>query len=329
MKYIDHGAGGEAACMRLADGPAPRPGPGELLIEVVCAGINRPDVLQRAGRYPPPPDASPVLGLEVAGRVAAVGAGVTAWKVGDRVTALTPGGGYAEYCVAAAGNALPIPNGMDFATAAALPEAWFTVWANLVDLGRLKSGERLLIHGGSSGIGLAAIQLAKHLNVECIATVGSDEKAAYCRESGAAHAINYRTTDFAEEVKNITGGKGVDVILDMVGAPYFRRNLASLRRDGRLVLIAFLEGSKGELDLLPIMMKRLTVTGSTMRPRSVAEKTAIRDALAANIWPALERGELLPHLHARFPLEQAVEAHRLMESSRHIGKIVLDVGRPR
>ncbi|KAF0165235.1 MAG: NAD(P)H quinone oxidoreductase [Rhodocyclaceae bacterium] len=325
MKYIDHGAGGEAGCMKIAEGPAPQAGPGQILIEVVCAGINRPDVLQRWGRYPPPPDASPVLGLEVAGRVAAVGAGVTEWKVGAGVTALTAGGGYAEYCVAAAGHALPIPAGMDFATAAALPETWFTVWANLVDLGRLKRGKRLLVHGGSSGIGLVAIQLAKHLGVECIVTVGNEEKAAFCLAAGATHAINYRTADFAEEVKTLTAGAGVDVILDMVGAPYFQRNLGALRRDGRLVMVAFLEGSKGEADLMPIMLKRLTVTGSTMRPRTLAEKTAIRDALAANIWPALAEGRLLPHLFARFPLEQAAEAHRLMESSRHIGKIVLEV----
>ena len=325
MKYIDHGTGGNPDCMTLAEGPVPQAGPGQILIEVVCAGINRPDVLQRSGRYPPPPDASPLLGLEVAGRVAAVGAGVTEWKVGAGVTALTPGGGYAEYCVATASHALPIPAGMDFAMAAALPETWFTVWANLVDLGRLKRGERLLVHGGSSGIGLVAIQLAKHLDAECIVTVGNDEKASFCRQAGATHAINYRSADFADEVRQLTGGAGVDVILDMVGAPYLQRNLASLRRDGRLVYVAFLEGSKGEADLMPVMIKRLTITGSTMRPRTLGEKTAIRDALAANIWPALGRGELLPHLFARFPLAQAAEAHRLMESSRHIGKIVLSV----
>ena len=328
MKYIDHGAGGDPDCMKLVDGPAPIPGPGQILIEVVCAGVNRPDVLQRSGRYPPPPDASPVLGLEVAGRVAALGAGVTEWKVGAGVTALTPGGGYADCCVVAASHALPIPAGMDFATAAALPETWFTVWANLVDLGRLRPGERLLVHGGSSGIGLVAIQLAKHLGVECIVTVGNEEKARFCREAGAAHAIIYRDSDFAEEVKAFTAGAGVDVVLDMVGAPYFQRNLASLRRDGRLVYVAFLEGSKGDLDLMPIMLKRLTITGSTMRPRTLAEKTAIRDALAANIWPALAEGRLLPHLFARFPLAQAADAHRLMDSSRHIGKIVLEVGNP-
>ncbi|MBI5901798.1 MAG: NAD(P)H-quinone oxidoreductase [Rhodocyclales bacterium] len=327
MKYIEHGKGGGPECMAVAESAIPQPAPGQILIEVVCAGVNRPDCLQRSGRYPPPPDASPILGLEVAGRVKAVGEGVTEWKVGADVTALTPGGGYAEYCVAAASHALPIPNGMDYATAAALPETWFTVWANLVDLGRLKKSERLLVHGGSSGIGLVAIQLAKHLGAECFVTVGSEEKAAFCREAGAAHAVNYRTQDFAEELKHITGGSGVDVVLDMVGAPYLQRNLASLRRDGRLVYVAFLEGSKGEADLLPVMVKRLTITGSTMRPRSLAEKTAIRDALAANIWPELERGELLPHLHARFPLAQATEAHRLMESSKHIGKIVLEVGK--
>jgi len=325
MKYIDHGAGGDADCMTLADGPAPVPGAGEILIEVACAGVNRPDVLQRSGRYPPPPGASPILGLEVAGRVAALGAGVTEWKVGDGVTALTPGGGYAEYCVAPARHALPIPSGIDFATAAALPETWFTVWANLVELGRLKGGERLLVHGGSSGIGLVAIQLARHLGVECFVTVGSEEKAAFCLQAGATRAINYRTQDFAEEVKRITAGTGVDVVLDMVGAPYFQRNLASLRRDGRLVYIAFLEGSRGEADLLPVMVKRLTITGSTMRPRTADEKAAIRDALAAAIWPAWARGELLPHLHARFPLAQAATAHRLMESGTLIGKIVLEV----
>ena len=326
MKYIEHGKGGDPSCMTLADGPIPAPGPGQILIEVVCAGVNRPDCLQRSGKYPPPPDASPVLGLEVAGRVKAVGEGVTEWKVGAGVTALTPGGGYAEYCVAAASHALPIPDGMDYATAATLPETWFTVWANLVDLGRLKKGERLLVHGGSSGIGLVAVQLAKHLGVECFVTVGSEEKAAFCRTAGAAHAINYRTQDFGDEVKRLTGGTGVDVVLDMVGAPYLQRNLASLRRDGRLVFVAFLEGSKGEADLMPVMIKRLTITGSTMRPRTVTEKAAIRDALAANIWPALSRGELLPHLFARFPLADVAEAHRLMESNKHIGKIVLEVG---
>ena len=325
MKYIDHGQGGDASCMRIAEGMEPKPAPGQILINVACAGVNRPDVLQRSGKYPPPPDASPVLGLEVAGVVAAVGDGVVEWKIGDRVTALTPGGGYAEYCLAPASHALPVPKGLCFAEAAALPETWFTVWANLVDLGRLKAGERLLVHGGSSGIGLVAIQLAGLLGVECIVTVGSEEKVAFCKQAGANHAINYRTQDFAEEVKRLTGGAGVDVVLDMVGAPYFQRNLACLRRDGRLVYIAFLEGSKGEADLLPIMVKRLTVTGSTMRPRTLGEKTAIRDALAHHVWPALAAGRVRPHIQARFPLAQAADAHRLMESGKLIGKIVLEV----
>jgi putative PIG3 family NAD(P)H quinone oxidoreductase len=325
MRYIDHGKGGTPECMQLAEGVIPAPKTGEVLIQVVCAGVNRPDVLQRAGKYPPPADASPVLGLEVSGRVAAVGAGVSEWKVGAGVTALVPGGGYAEYCATPAGHVLPIPQGMDFAQAAALPENWFTVWANLVELGQLKAGERVLVHGGSSGIGLVAIHLAQHLGAECIVTVGSDFKAQFCRNFGAAHAINYRTGDFAEQIKALTDGAGVDVILDMVGAPYFQRNLGVLRRDGRLVSIAFLEGSRGEFDLLPIMMKRLTCTGSTMRSRTVGEKQAIRDALTAAIWPHLMTGDLLPHICARFPLTQAVAAHQLMESGQHIGKIVLDV----
>jgi putative PIG3 family NAD(P)H quinone oxidoreductase len=325
MHYIDHGQGGTPECMRLAEGEIPTPKTGEVLIQVVCAGVNRPDVLQRAGKYPPPSDASPVLGLEVAGQIAAVGPGAGAWKVGAGVTALVPGGGYAEYCVTPAAHVLPIPQGLDFAQAAALPENWFTVWANLVDLGRLKTGERVLVHGGSSGIGLTAIHLAKHLGAECIVTVGSDFKARFCHDFGATHAINYRTVDFAEQVKSLTGGAGVDVVLDMVGAPYFQRNLSVLRRDGRLVSIAFLEGSRGEFDLLPIMMKRLTCTGSTMRSRTVAEKQAIRDALVAAIWPRLMAGDLLPHIFARFPLARAAAAHRLMESGQHIGKIVLDV----
>ncbi len=326
MRYIDHGAGGSPECMQLAEGPVPQPGPGDIRIRVAFAGVNRPDCLQRSGRYPPPPGASPILGLEVAGTIDAVGEGVTAWSIGDRVTALTPGGGYAEYCVAPAAHALPIPAGLTLADAAALPETWFTVWANLAVMGRLQAGERVLIHGGSSGIGLTAIQLARRIGAEVLVTVGSAEKAAYCREAGAHHAINYKERDFAEEVRSLTGGAGVNVVLDMVGAPYFARNTAVLARDGRLVIIAFLEGSKAELDLMPIMLKRLTVTGSTMRPRTLAEKQAIRDDLLRQVWPGFADGSLRSHLHARFPLAEAADAHRLMESSRHVGKIVLDVG---
>lgn len=325
MNYIEHGSGGTPECMHIAEGASPTPGPGQILIEVAYAGVNRPDVLQRSGRYPPPTDASPILGLEVAGRVAALGAGVTEWKVGDNVTALTPGGGYAEYCIAPAAHALPIPAGMDLATAACLPENWFTVWANLTLHGHLAAGERILIHGGSSGIGLTAIQLARHLGAECIATVGSDEKAEFCKSFGAQHTINYRSTDFAEEVMRLTGGEGVDVVLDMVGAPYVKRNLTVLKRDGRMVIVAFLEGSVGEMDLMPVMIKRLTITGSTMRPRTLAEKQALRDALQREIWPAIESGKIRTHLFARFPLAEAAQAHRLMESSKHVGKIVLQV----
>ena len=262
----------------------------------------------------------------MAGRVAALGSGVAEWQVGDLVTALVPGGGYAEYCVTPAPHALPIPAGLTLAEAAGLPETWFTVWANLMQMAGLKAGERLLVHGGSSGIGLTAIHLARHLGVEVIVTVGNAEKVAFCLNHGADFAIDYRQEDFVAKVKQITAGEGVDVILDMVGGDYIQKNVKLLRRDGRLVMIAFLEGSKTQFDFMPVMLKRLVLTGSTMRPRSVAEKTAIREALLRQIWPALSAGHLKPHLHATFPLGQAAEAHRLMESSQHIGKIVLWVG---
>ncbi|GAB2180338.1 NAD(P)H-quinone oxidoreductase [Denitratisoma sp. agr-D3] len=325
MRYIDHGQGGEPGCMRLVEGAAPVPAPGEILIEVHYAGVNRPDVIQREGKYPPPPGASPVLGLEVAGRIAALGEGVDQWTVGDLVTALAPGGGYAEYCVVPAGHALPVPTGLTLAEAAGLPENWFTVWSNLRDMCRLQAGERLLVHGGSGGIGLAAIQLGKLTGCEVFTTVGSDEKAAACRAIGADYVINYRQADFKDEVRRLTADQGVDVVLDMVGAPYLQKNLSVLRKDGRLSIIAFLQGSKGECDLMPVMLKRLTVTGSTLRPRSVAEKTAIRDALLAQVWPAVAAGQVKSRIHAVFPLAEADKAHELMESSRHIGKILLQV----
>lgn len=328
MRYISHGTGGGPEVLQLCAGQRPQPGPGEILIEVAYAGVNRPDLLQRAGLYPPPPDASPVLGLEVSGQVVAVGENVTAWQPGDRVAALTPGGGYASHCLAPAAHALPVPADMSLATAAALPETWFTVWANLVDLGQLKAGERLLVHGGASGIGLAAIQLARHLGAEVFVTVGSAEKQTFCEAFGARKAINYCEEDFLARIRELTAGaagEGVDVILDMVGGDYLQKNVSLLRRDGRLVLIAFLAGSKVEFNFMPVMMKRLQITGSTMRARSHAEKAAIRDALAQHVWPALCRGELSTHIHAQFPLAQAAAAHRLMESNRHIGKIVLAV----
>ena len=275
------------------------------------------------GSYPPPPGASPVLGLEVAGHVAALGAGVSQWRIGDAVCALVPGGGYAQWCVAPAAHALPVPAGFSLAQAAGLPENWFTVWANLIDIGALAAGEWVLIHGGSSGIGLTAIQLARHVGAHAIVTVGSEEKARFCRDFGAAAAINYRSEDFVQRSQEITAGRGVDVVLDMVGGPYIAKNISLLRRDGRLVFISFLQGSRCEIDFMPVMQKRLRISGSTMRPRSIAEKAAIRDALAREIWPALAAGRLQTHLHASFSFEQAAEAHRLMESSRHIGKIVL------
>ncbi|MFA7281219.1 MAG: NAD(P)H-quinone oxidoreductase [Sterolibacterium sp.] len=326
MKFIAVGPAGTADAMHLAEGPVPVPAPGEILIQVDFAGVNRPDVAQRAGLYPPPPDASPILGLEVAGCVAALGSGVTDWQVGDVVTALVPGGGYAEYCVTPAAHALPVPAGLTLSEAAGLPETWFTVWANLVQMAGLKAGERLLVHGGSSGIGLTAIHLARHLGAEVIVTVGNAEKAAFCMNHGADHAIDYRQEDFVARVKQITAGEGVDVILDMVGGDYIQKNVKLLRRDGRLVMIAFLEGSKTPFDFMPVMLKRLVLTGSTMRPRSVVEKSAIREALLRQIWPELSAGRLKPHIHATFPLAQVAEAHRLMESSQHIGKIVLQVG---
>lgn len=328
MKHIAYGTAGTPESMQVAEGAVPSPGAGEILIEVDYAGVNRPDIAQRSGRYPPPPGASPILGLEVAGRIAKLGEGVTEWRVGDNVAALVPGGGYAEYCVAPAAHALPVPEGLSLAEAAALPETWFTVWANLMGPGhggQLKAGERLLVHGGSSGIGLTAIQLARHVGAQVFVTVGSQEKAEFCKAYGADFAIDYKQEDFVAKVKEITAGEGVDVVLDMVGGGYLQKDVSLLRRDGRLVMIAFLEGSKTEFDFLPVMLKRLCLSGSTMRPRSVSEKAAIRDALRRHIWPSLASGQLRPHLFATFPLAQAGEAHRLMESSRHIGKIVLQV----
>jgi NADPH2:quinone reductase len=325
MHHISFTPSADPDTMKLDTAPIPRPAPGDLLIEVHYAGVNRPDLLQRAGLYPPPPDASPILGLEVAGYVAALGEGVQGWQIGDEVTALVPGGGYAGYCTAPAEHTLPVPSGLSLAEAAGLPENWFTVWANLVGQGRLGQGERLLVHGGSSGIGLAAIQLGSLLGCRVFTTVGTAEKADFCRRLGAELAVNYHQEDFASVLGEATGGEGVDVILDMVGAKYLQRNLDLLRRDGRLVFIAFLGGNRSEIDLLPIMVKRLTLTGSTMRPRTRAEKAAIRDALLERVWPALADGRIRSHIHATYPLAEAAAAHRLMQSSRHIGKIVLRV----
>jgi putative PIG3 family NAD(P)H quinone oxidoreductase len=325
MRIVTAGADRSAASLHIDETPQPSPAPGQVLIEVHYAGVNRPDIMQRQGQYPPPPGASPVLGLEVAGVIAGVGEGVHEWKLGEPVCALVPGGGYADYCLTPAGQVLPVPEGLTLAQAAALPEVWFTVWANLVDLGRLKAGERLLIHGGSSGIGLAAIQLARELGAECVVTVGSEQKAQFCVGFGARAAIDYRREDFAARIAQLYGGEGVDVVLDMVGAPYLARNLQVLRRDGRLVFIAFQHGSRAELDLREVLARRLHLTGSTMRPRSIAEKTLIRDALRQRIWPALADGRVRSHLQASFPMQDAARAHELMERGDHIGKLVLQM----
>jgi len=324
MRHIAYVPGGPEG-MTMATGPVPQPAPGEVLIRVQAAGVNRPDVQQRKGVYPPPPGASPLLGLEVAGEVVAVN-GTSAYVVGDRVCALANGGGYAEYCTAPAGQCLPWPAGYDAIRAGAVPETYFTVWANLFDIGRLQPGERLLVHGGTSGIGVTAIQLAHEFGSTVYATAGSAEKCDAILRLGADAAINYRDEDFAARVKELTAGAGVNVVLDMVGAPYLARNLRCLGMDGRLVLIAFLGGAKVEdLDLTTIMTRRLTVTGSTMRPRTAAQKAAIADALQAKVWPVLDAGRCGPLVHEVFPLERAADAHRLMESSAHMGKIMLKV----
>jgi putative PIG3 family NAD(P)H quinone oxidoreductase len=303
--------------------PAPRPG--EVLIRVAAAGVNRPDVMQRLGKYPPPPGASDIPGLEVAGAVEMVGDGVRAWRSGDRICALVAGGGYAEYCVAPAPQCLPVPRGMDLIAAAAIPETFFTVWTNVFERGRLKAGESLLVHGGASGIGTTAIQLARAFGARVFATAGSSEKCAACERLGAERAINYRDTDFVAAVREATGGRGVDVILDMVGGDYLARNVDLLPLDGRLVQIGTLGGPKAQINMVPVLQRRLTITGSTLRARSIAEKGAIARALSEHVWPLLESGTVAPVIHAVFPLRAAAEAHRTMEADTHIGKLVLQV----
>ena len=308
-----------------AERPMPTPASGDVLIQVAAAGVNRPDTMQRAGRYPPPPGASDIPGLEIAGTIVDVGAATTGWHTGDRVCALVSGGGYAEFCVAPARQCLPVPSGMDFTHAAAIPETFFTVWANVFELGRLQPGESILVHGGSSGIGTTAIQLARALSSRVFTTAGSAEKCAACEQLGAELAINYRETDFVAAIQSATGGKGVDVVLDMVGGDYLPRNLEVLAMDGRLVQIAVMGGVKATLNLVTMMQRRLTLTGSTLRPRSVAEKAAIAGELFARVWPLLEAGTVRPVVHATFPLREAAEAHRVMEAGAHIGKLVLVV----
>ena len=324
MTHITTPGPGGPDVLITTTGPVPVPRADEVLIRVAAAGVNRPDVAQRAGAYPPPPGASPIIGLEVAGEVVAIGADVTAYRIGDKVCALTNGGGYAQYCAAPAAQTLPWPKGYDALHAGAVPETYFTVWANLFMMGRLAAGESVLIHGGTSGIGVTAIQLAAALGSTAYATAGSDDKVAACIRLGAKAAINYRSHDFGDEIKRLTDGRGVDVVLDMVGATYFQRNIRALAIDGRLVQIAFLQGVKvAEFDLTPIMTRRLTITGSTMRPRSTAQKGEIAAQLRQRVWPLLDAGEAGPEIFKVFPLADAAAAHALMESSAHIGKIML------
>ena len=305
--------------------PVPTPGDGEILIKVIAAGVNRPDVFQRQGFYPPPPGAPETPGLEVAGEIVTAGDGADGWQVGDKVCALVAGGGYAAYCVSPAVQALPVPRGLSMEAAAAIPETFFTVWTNVFDRGRLQPGERLLVHGGSSGIGTSAIMLASAMGAEVFTTAGSDEKCEFCKQIGASRAINYRNSDFVAEIQDATGGAGVDVILDMIGGSYIQRNIDSLAFDGRMVSIAFLEGSVAELDFRQIMFKRLVVTGSTLRARPIAEKAAIAKSLLETVWPLFESGRIAPVIDSTYPLTRAADAHRRIESPEHIGKIVLTV----
>jgi NADPH:quinone reductase len=325
MKAVEITRPGGPEVLQPAERPVPAPRPHEILIKVAAAGVNRPDVLQRSGNYPVPPDASDLPGLEVAGEVAALGSSANAFKPGDKVCALVHGGGYAEYCVAPEATALPVPKGWSLVEAASLPETFFTVWGNVYDRAKLAPGESLLVQGGSSGIGVSAIQMAKATGNRVFATAGSDEKCAACVRLGAEKAINYKTQDFVAEIKAATDGKGVNVILDMVGGDYVPKELKILADDGRLVFIAFLRGHKTELDINEVMRRRLTISGSTLRPRPVELKGSIAKSLRERIWPLIEAGRIKPEIFKTFPLAQAADAHRLMESSQHIGKIVLTV----
>lgn len=324
MLAVEIASPGGPEVLRPVQRPLPEPSAGEVLIRVAAAGVNRPDIMQRRGAYPPPPGASDIPGLEVAGTIEHVGAGVAEWRGGDRVCALVTGGGYAEFCVAPAPQCLPIPDRLDFAAAAALPETFFTVWTNVFDRGALQPGESALFHGGSSGIGTTAIQLAHVRGARVFVTAGSDEKCRACERLGAARAINYRSEDFVDAVRTLTAGRGVDLILDIIGGDYLDRNLRALAVDGRLVQIGWMSGvPEAPLDLRRLLGRRLTITGSTLRPRSVEEKAAIAAALRREVWPLLDGGEVKPIIYRTFPLTRAADAHRLMESSEHIGKIVL------
>lgn len=325
MRAIEISRSGAPDVLRMAKRPVPVAAAGEVLIEVSAAGVNRPDVLQRKGAYAPPPGASDIPGLEVAGRIVAAGNGVQEWKIGDRVCALVSGGGYAEYVNVPAVQCLPVPRGLSLTEAAGLPETFFTVWVNVFQRAALKGDETFLVQGGSSGIGVTAIQLAHAFGHRVFATAGSDEKCKQCEVLGAERAINYRNEDFVEVIRQATDGRGVDVILDMVGGDYVQRELACLATDGRLSLIAFLGGSKADLDMNDILRRRLTITGSTLRPRTVEFKGAVARELREKVWPLIDSGRIRPVIYRTFGLEQASEAHALMETSTHVGKILLTV----
>ena len=325
MRAVEISRSGGPEVLRLTTRPVPQPEAGEVLIEVSAAGINRPDCLQRAGVYPAPPGASDLPGLEVAGRIAMVGEGVSRWKPGDMVCALTPGGGYAQYCVTPAGQCLPIPQSLTPAEAASLPETFFTVWINVFERAKLAPGETLLVQGGSSGIGVTAIQMARALGNRVFATAGTEGKCAACDRLGAERCINYTTDDFVEAINKLTDGKGVDVILDMVGGDYVPRELKCLAIDGRLSMIGFQGGDMATLNMTGLLMRRLTITGSTLRPRTVEYKAAVADALREKVWPLIELGRIRPVIYTSFPLAEAAQAHALMESGAHVGKIVLEI----
>ena len=323
MKYIQIEKHGDPDVLKLNSQSVPDPGPDEVLIRVEAAGVNRPDIMQRKGLYPPPPGATDVLGLEVSGTVEKTGVNVTELKVGSQVCALVSCGGYAEFCLASASICLPIPENISLEHAAGIPETFFTVWTNVFERGHLKSGETLLVHGGSSGIGTTSIQLGKAFGAKVYTTAGTQEKCNFCKNLGADVAINYNENNFEDEIKTLTENRGVDVILDMVGGPYFPKNIKILASEGRLLQIALMQGYKAEVDFRPLLMKRVTLTGSTLRPRSVKEKASIARGLFKEVWPLLDSGIIRPIIHQTFPLEKAADAHRLMESSNHIGKILL------
>jgi len=326
MQAVEITAYGAPEVLKPGTRPTPFPGAGEVLIDVAAAGVNRPDVLQRRGQYPVPPGASDIPGLEVAGRIVAVDGAVTQWRVGDEVCALVTGGGYAQYCVAPAEQCLPVPRGLSMTEGASLPETFFTVWSMVWGRGRLVPGEVLLVHGGSSGIGVTAIQMARALGNTVFVTAGTDDKCRACEALGANRAINYRTRDFVAEVKAVTDGRGVDVILDMVAGDYVQRDIRALADDGRIVILALLGGGKGEVAFEQILRRRLTITGGTLRPRSIAFKGQVARELRERIWPLIGDRRIKPVIHATFPLAQAAGAHALMESGAHFGKIVLTVG---